>query len=277
SYERGSRLLLLAACAALGAALLSSEASYPLAALGPVLVWLIRRRGKDLLTWVWTWAGTVAVLGARVLLFLRRRGTDSYQANQFKALEESGAVIRHAHLHLDAFFTYFHHLSAAREYWLPALIALLLVGMAAWVMLWKRPRGATLGACLLGILLSALAVVCGVAPFFHLATRFRTQFFAAPGEAALLACALGGLTALLPARLGRTLCIAAAAVLVAGVTAAMHRSQDAVRPCVSFEKTVHVFAQLRAAGVPRGEDTLVILVREGEGESPLGPNYALSE
>src|SRR5262249_9011371 len=35
SYERCSRLLLLTACVCLGAALLSSEACFPLAALGP--------------------------------------------------------------------------------------------------------------------------------------------------------------------------------------------------------------------------------------------------
>src|SRR5207247_6462844 len=99
----------------------------------------------------------------------------------------------------------------------------------------------------------------------------------APGEAALLACAIGVLTALLPTRLGRAFCMACTGLIVGSVTAGSHYDQSTLRPLISFEKTVHIFEQVCAAAVPCRDDTLLVFVLEGDGESPLGPNYALSE
>jgi hypothetical protein len=277
SYERGSKPLLLTACATLGAAILSSEASLPLAALGPGLLWFIRRRGARLTTWVWAWTGTVALLATRLALFLKSAGANSYQSSQIKELLESGAMAHHLRLQFDAFRTFFQGVLPSHAYWLPWAVALLLVAAVLRAVAPALRCRPSLRAYLLGALLAGLAALGGIAPFFHLPTLFRTQFFAAPGEAALLACAIGLLAALLPLRLGRACWVACTGLLVAGATAAAHRSQDQLHTPISFEKTVHVLEQVRAASVHYPDDALLVFVLEGNDVSPLGQNYPLSE
>src|SRR5262249_23618256 len=122
-----------------------------------------------------------------------------------------------------------------------------------------------------------LAAVAGLVPFFHLPTSFRTQFFAAPGEAALLACAFGVLAGLLPAWPGRLLAAACTGLLVAGATGAAHRAQATLRPVVCYERTVHVLEQVRAATTGLPPDVLLLFLLDGGSPALLGPNYAFSE
>src|SRR5262249_17394910 len=74
SHDRGSRPLLLLACVALAASLLSYEGGYPLALLGPVLLRARRRDGGRYLVWCCAWLGALAVLAGRLLVFLLGHG-----------------------------------------------------------------------------------------------------------------------------------------------------------------------------------------------------------
>src|SRR5262249_55072301 len=108
--------------------------------------------------------------------------------------------------------------------------------------------------------LAALAVLLGSAPFLHLPGVFRTQFLSGPGQAALLALALGLLASLVPARLGRGLLAGGVGLLAANAAVLTLRAQAAAHAeaPVSFAKTAHVFRQVRALAPRFAPDTLLL-------------------
>src|SRR6202008_4644484 len=74
SYGCASRWLLVGSCVSLGAALLTSEAMFPLALLVPPIIWLQRGPRARLLIWSAAWIGTVAVPALRFVVYLVVQG-----------------------------------------------------------------------------------------------------------------------------------------------------------------------------------------------------------
>ena len=73
-----------------------------------------------------------------------------------------------------------------------------------------------------------LAVLLGMAPFVHMPTTFRTLFYAAPGQAVLVACALCLAGHLLGRRAGGVAVAVTVGLLVAHTTREGLRDQDRV-------------------------------------------------
>lgn len=107
---------------------------------------------------------------------------------------------------------------------------------------------------------------------------FRTQFYAAPAQAALLACALGAAGALLPRRLGACAVAAGVGWLLVWTTACAWHAQERAHDesVVCFEKAAHALGQAHAISPRYAEDTLVLFVVASLDASPFGCGYALN-
>jgi hypothetical protein len=273
SHGRGSRPLLAAACFTLGASVLINEGTYPLALLGLVLLWLTKRNRKDLVLWSCAWMGTLAVMAVRVVLFLLNRGTDSYQGQQVsEALRHPGRMIANFKGHLDAALNCFTGFSQLARHWEWGLLALaaalllfLVVHRAGKPVLARR-------SCLVGMGVAVLAALLGLLPTLHIPGLFRTHLLVAPGEAVLLAFALGWLGSFLPGQWGSWFVGFCTATLVAGGTIATFRMQERAlaRSEIFFEKTVHVFRQVHALAPNFSPDAAVLFVLDDGILSPLG-------
>jgi hypothetical protein len=273
SADRQGRGLLAASCASLGAALLTSEGLFPLALLGPLLLWLRGRRGSPLRIWSYAWLGTAALLAVRFGAHLLTSAEVPYQARQLAGVAGPTGLVHNLGAHLMLGLAYFEWPALPGEYW-RSWVAAFAVAAAALAGAARRPepegRRRAYG---LGLGVAALGLCLGLAPFVHLTTSWRTQYFAAPGQAASLAFAIGLLGSALPGWLGRGVVVAIASLLAANATALSLRSQEAPGALVRFEKTAHVVRQIHALSPRLGRDTLVVLVLDDSGTTPLGPNY----
>jgi hypothetical protein len=273
SYRRGSRPLLTLACLSLAGGLLVNEGLFPLAALALVLLWLVRgARGRPVV-WAYAWLGTLTLLATRFALFLLAQGGSSYQGQQAAAaLRQPELLLANLRLQLSSALTYFQ-ITAGETHARSALLALGLAAALVGLALGRPPprrRG-----YLLGLGLAALATLLGTAPFLHIPTTGRTQFFAAPGQAVLLACGICLVAELLGRWAGVATAAAAVGVLAASGTRESLREQELARAQrgVSFESTVRVFRQIHALAPCLKRDTLVLLVLDEHCLSPLGVNY----
>ena len=95
----------------------------------------------------------------------------------------------------------------------------------------------------------------------HIAGSWRTQYVAAPGQAAFVAVALALLGSLLPGRAGQWLVVGTTGILAANATASSLHSQDLADTPIRFEKTAHVFRQVHGLSPRLAADTLVLFVR----------------
>jgi hypothetical protein len=273
SHDRRSRGLLAASCVALGAALLTSEGLYPLALLGPLLLWLQGARGPRLLSWSYAWFGTLTLLAARFGTFLWQVGSDSYQLGQLGTTWEASRALSTLRTLVSPLLTYLQPSGAVREYRGSSLLALVIVVAVLGLAVRPLERPAPRRGYVLGLGIAALAILLGVVLFMPVAGLWRTQYFAGPGQAALVAIALGLLGSLLPGRPGQWLVVATTGILVANATAASLRSQDSAAAPIRFEKTVHIFRQIHGLSPRLAADTLVLLVLDNGNVSPLGVNY----
>jgi hypothetical protein len=279
SYERQQRGLLLLACATLGGALLASEGVLPLAMLSPVCLWLRRRDNRGFAVWACAWCGTAAVLVARFAVFLRIRGGEAYQAQLIATVLGDPSLLLHClGAQLSPFLTYFEVNNSLAGHGLVGLCALALAALLLALPAARAPLPWPRRQQLLALGLAALAVLLGIAPFVYLPSVFRTQFFSAPAQAALLAVALGLVVRFLPARLGRWALVGAVGLLAGNATVATWRSQESARANadILFEKTVHVFQQVHAFAPRLPSDTLILYFLDEDEKSPLGANYALA-
>ncbi len=276
SYERQSRALLVSSCFSLGMALLTSEGLFPLAVLAVTLLWLVRHRGRYPLVWGYAWLATIAMLATRFGIHLLHQGAHSYQAQQSaEALHQPVILLTNLLAQLKPAMVYFagpRHLAAYAGYWLA-----MLVPIAAG--LWLTARGnrptASRRPYVWGVVLAATTALFGVLPFVHLRGAFRTQFFAAPGYAALLAMGLGLVATWVRGRAGSFIVPVCTALLVADATVGSLGSQETIRRAssISFEKTVHVFQQVHGL-CPTPNDMLIVFLLDDPGKTPLGMNYA---
>jgi hypothetical protein len=272
SDERQGRGLLVASCASLGAGLLTSEGLFALALLGPLLLWLRGRRGSSLRTWSYAWLGTMTLLAVRFGAHLLLSQERTYQGRTLAGVGVTG-LLHNLVDRLMLEFAYFRWPASPVEYglsWVAALVgaAALLAGAARLPEPARRRR-----AYGLGLAVAVLALLLGLAPFVHIGTPWRTQYFAGPGQAATLAFAIGLLGSALPGWLGRGAVVAIASLLVANATAVSLRSQDSPGPPIRFERTAHVVRQIHALSPGLGRDTLILLVLDERDVTPLGVNY----
>ena len=136
SARAGNRSGLVAACLALGTSLLGSEAGYPLAALGPVLLWLSGVRGSRFRVWAAAWVGTISILTVRFLYYLVTK-ENSYQAYQTAGLStDPDLLLQHIQCLTEPFLTWFGGFSTVGAYRPAAALAALVA--AAGVLLGGR-------------------------------------------------------------------------------------------------------------------------------------------
>src|SRR5262249_11983115 len=147
-------------------------------------------------------------------------------------------------IQLKPFGSYFAFSHFPLGYWLVAAVTLLAVlGLFAcgnWTS--AVPRR----ACLCGIGLAALGVLLGIGPFLPMRGVARTQFYAAPCEAALLALCLAFMCSWFGKRLGFLALACGVGLLAANSSVESHQGQDATPQPISFEKTVRIFEQIHA-------------------------------
>ena len=277
SHDHRSRKLLVAACVSLGAALLTSEGLYPLALLGPILLWLRGARGAQLAGWSYAWLGTVTLLAVRLGIYLLQHGASSYQLGVLPKIRRLDQVWPNVQERIAPLFSFFDPPDAVREYagsWVLALVltvaALGLAIRTSGLAGLRRPLAWGLG-------IAALAVALGLLPYVPAIGPWRTQYLAGPGQAALVACLLALVGSFLGRRPGPWLVAITAGVLVASSTVASLRSQDAPGIPVRFEKTAHVIRQLHGISPRLAPDTLVVLVLDEGQATPLGINYGVCD
>jgi hypothetical protein len=271
STQSGRRAVLLAACVALGASLLSSEAGYPLALLGPALLWLAGARGDRLLIWSFAWMGTAGLMAVRLLCFFVSSAGASYQGDKASAILESPLLLlANLRAQSEPFLSWFQGMQFGPGY--RAVAALAAAAAVAAVLLAGGGSGERRRRGLVGLGAAAAVALAGVVPFLTFPWVFRTQFYAAPGEAALIAVALGLVCGLAGRRAGRVALAVVVAALAANSAAEARRSQDTADKFTSFVKSVRILQQVHAASPAMSRDTLVLLVTDEGTVGPLGPN-----
>jgi hypothetical protein len=269
SHSHGSRWLLSVSCASLGAALLMREGLFPLSLLAPLLLYI---RGGDrgrLVVWSSIWLGTVALFAARFAIYLH--ASETYQerlltgTHSYHLLQNAAEMV----LTMRAYFVLPESLFDHDVAWMVAF-ALAFGAVAAAKNFGPRidPR-----ACLFGMAASGLANVLAILPFLPMSTMWRTQYFAAPAQAAFLAFGLALVGSLMSRQLGRFAVATATALIAANVTAQSFNNQQISGPVIRFERTVHVFEQVHAVSPNLPQDTLLLFVLDAGVNPPLGVNY----
>jgi hypothetical protein len=272
SGHSGHRGSLIAACIALGASLLGTEAGYPLAALAPALLYFSGVKSNRLLVWSCAWYGTIGLCAIRFLDHLLSSNT--YQAQQSQGLlSDPRKLLLNLTTQSEAFLTWFRGFAALKAYW-PAMLAAS-VGAAVVVLLAGKPISASRRGYLLGVVVATLFAIAGLAPFIPFDVPFRTQFYTAPGQAALIAIALGAATSVLGRHCGTTALAVCVAVLAGAAAGDNRRFQNQADKYVNFPKTVHVLRQIHGLTPDANPDTVIILIPEEGTDPTLGVGYSV--
>lgn len=269
---------LIAACLALGATLLSNEGQFPLAVIGFVLIWAKAADWRSAVVPLYAWFSTLLLLTVRFIVFLVTAGDQSYQLRQAKGtLTSFGQAVKHLGMQFGAIEDYFEPKSfrAFTHYG----VALLAVGLT-WLLLRLQPssgeRTPPRQHMRRGVMLGCLVILLGVLPFFHMHSVFRTQFFALPGQAVILALIVGLLTTRAPARWARFVPTFGVGFLVFNGTLTAYWLQDSRIEHPSFERMTHVLQQIHGVAPGLTEKDLAVLVRDDEFVDSLGCNYCVN-
>jgi hypothetical protein len=312
SERTGSRGLLPLACGTLVIALLTNEGGYPLAGLA---LGVAAFRGERPRRWIWVaaWAGTIAVVSARFVLFLRQHGAEAYQsANVADAMREPGTLLDNLALHAATLLSYFDFHGALRHHWPWALGAF---GFAVVAVLTGRVGSLKFGRDTLecggltplsffvergtkkesGLkpphskvrsvdfaalasypkiaIFAGVAMLFGMLPFLHMAHSFRAEFFAGPGKAVLVATLLCVLV--LPLRrFGAVPLALAIGLLAANATAEATARQLAVRSASPVSfETTTHFFRQLHALGDFEAETVILVFLDDPDRSPLGVSY----
>ena len=277
SFERGNRLLLVLSCVLVIASLLVVEGGYLLALIGPGSL-LLKKDRSQVLVWLFAYLGSIGVTGLRFALFLFETSGNSYQAASTSAVLKSPAVmIENLKLHLEAPLAYFADLSLPGSDWPCGLLALLLAAMFFALNTKNSEHNLSVKTYFASIGTAVLALVLGILPFLPVSGLFRTHFFAAPADAALVAIAMGLLGSFFPHRIGHWVSGSLISVLVAHSTLSSLREQKTTIASenVYFEKTVHIFKQVHSLSPTFAPDSLIVFVFDDNIPSPLRMNYGV--
>ncbi|MFV0446087.1 MAG: hypothetical protein ACK5Q5_21125 [Planctomycetaceae bacterium] len=277
AVDRRSVGWLMAACLVLGATLLSNEGQFPLALMGFVLIGATFKDRRSAIVAAYAWFGVLFMLSTRLIIFLVQAGDKAYQLRQAGAAKHSlRELVVNARRQLFAIKDYFgfRDLSEFPHYG-SALLGLLCVLGLFWVIRTDSRR--TEKRRLRWLLVwAAAALLLGVAPFVHIPIVFRTQYFAIPGQALLLAALLSLVSTFLLPRRPQLMASALLGLLAFNGILDAHRLQDSQLNRPNFDRLAHVFQQIRSLAPRLGPEQLVVLVPADMATTPLGGNLALA-
>ncbi len=280
SYRRAVRLLLVVSLILLGLALLTYEAAYPIAAAIPVVLLVAVSRRNHWLAWAYAWWGVTAVLAIRLLAFLVAT-PNSYQ------LETTGAPVRSVSQLVDNIVTQvrpalaFFQVSPGEQRYLAYGAAAAVVAMVAVLFAGKIPIRKSFRHMLgIGTVASALVFALSIIPYFKFPYVLRTQFFAAPAQAAFWAFALAFTVSFLWPRLQRASMVLGTGVLVLlATTSSTFAQANSINAGTSmdFTKLVYIYQQVHTAAPKLVPGTLILFVVNDFKSVPFGVNYNVSE
>jgi hypothetical protein len=288
SYRTQRRSLLLISCVLLGISLLSYETGFPIAAFAAFLPW-IRRREGHLRVWTYAWIGTWAVLATRFVVYLWVGGVGTYQAVAGSSVSIN-TLLYNLRTQLLPTLYYFRFSIHALAFFLPWGLIVFLIAMLT---LWRATDGLSRSGAFrqygLGLLVVVVMTVLGVAPYFVLApiiapdvasdlTTFRTQYYAAPVQAAfyaLMIVIVGKRFVSSVARLWYCL-VPAVLIMLSVANTFRQQTQDiAIYPGVRFENVAYIFDQVDRLVPDLPHDTAVFFVLDDKMETPFGGDYPL--
>ncbi len=280
SYRQALRSLLIVSVILLGLVLLTYEAAYPIAAAIPVLLLVALPRRRHWLGWAYAWWGVTAVIAVRLLAFLIAT-PNSYQ------LETTGAPVRSAAQLVDNIVTQvrpafaFFQVAPGEQSYLGYGAVAAVVAMTA-VLVSGRGRVASPSRRGLAIetTIAAILFLLSIVPYFKFPYVLRTQFFAAPAEAAFWACAIGFFGTFVSSRLRNAWMLAATGFLVLlATTGAIFAQRNSVKAGTSmdFTKLVYIYQQVHTAAPKLVPGTLILFVADDFKSVPFGVNYNVSE
>jgi hypothetical protein len=269
SHGNGRRWLLAVACLSLAAALLTNETLFPLALLGPVLIYCQSRDRYRLIVWSIVWFGTMGVLALRFAQWFLTPG--SYQS-WVLSHTKPGDIPRHAVELLTAIGSYVVGPISLPDhlYWW-----LLGCGLALAILAIGNRTSPSLGArpYLLAVSLAAAANILAILPFLPIGGTARTEFFAVPAQAVMLSVCLALPGFWLPRAAARFVIVAGGTLLVATATAQSWRHQETNLSPVRFEKLVHIFEQVHSISPHLPAKVLVLFVPDDSARLLLGVDY----
>ena len=277
SRARGSRIMLIGACATLLVSGLSHEALLPMECAAPGLLWLAKRGRPQLMVWAYAWYATIALVSIRFITHLLF--DHSYQLGMLGAADTSvQALWNDFAIHLRPLRQYYRaaHL-AWRPFWIEGVIALTFFCVASAVASSRRLAGSQPRKTWIGVLIAFAVWQLGLLPFSFMPHNYRTQFFAAPGVAALFACLIGCAVANLRGRIRTLIGVSLAAWMVTVTTVAAWTTQQRSRRenAASFEKVIDVCDQVRSLSPRFVPGTLCVFLVNADAESPLGEGAAM--
>jgi hypothetical protein len=274
SGRAGNRTGLVVSCLAVGSALLGSEAGYPLAALAPVLLWLSGVRGGRF--WVWTaaWTGTVAILAVRFLTYILTTHGSYQSLHTTGVLKNPEQLLKNLSAQTEPALRWVADANTIASYPSAAVLAAVMAGLA--VLLAGRATAGGMRKFTVGVGVAITVAAAGLVAFLPFDYAFRTQFYTAPGQAALLAVAIGGLCRILGRRAGPVALASVVAVLAAIAATGNRHCQDTADRYVNFDKTVRVLRQVYAATANVPSDALIVLMTEHGHAPPLGQQRSIA-
>ena len=282
SFDAEKRGLLILACILMGVSLLgANEGGYPLAALMPFLLWFTSKEKAHIYCWGYAWLGTIGLLSIRLITFLL--GThDAYQltAGGAKSPASVGNLTSNLLLHLQPSLNYFAF-NGVQKYWgyglsliVVVLMLLALLRLPQWTQE-NLDEGLSRRQYLLCSLTAALAVLLGIGCYVNFKDLARTQFYAAPAQATLLAFLIELTASYFTARARFFFATASTAAIVFLAGTSSMDYQNTFNTDVRFEKIIHIFQQVQALAPHFKPDTLIAFVPTDEHISPLGPDYTV--
>lgn len=271
SYLSENRWLLIIALVVLNTCVLTNEPGFLQLAAAPTLLLLAAKpRRPHFWLWTYAWLGTVAIGACRLVAFLLGK-PDSYQIG---AATKHPITIDSLWRRIEPSFSSFP-IVGWNEFWaygvavaIMVLIILVLSGKGTIFPTGRRSYYA-------GLLVSAVAILLGVAPFCTLGGNARTQFFALPAQATFWALTIAFAASFAPkvARLWLEISLCTILVSIAAVGSMHH--QTTTNESNRFEKVVRIFEGIRSETPRLKPGTLIVLLLPNGVKSPFGANYAL--
>ncbi len=229
------------------------------------------------MVWAYAWYATIALVSIRFITHLLF--DHSYQLGMLGAADTSvQALWNDFAIHLRPLRQYYRaaHL-AWRPFWIEGVIALTFFCVASAVASSRRLAGSQPRKTWIGVLIAFAVWQLGLLPFSFMPHNYRTQFFAAPGVAALFACLIGCAVANLRGRIRTLIGVSLAAWMVTVTTVAAWTTQQRSRRenAASFEKVIDVCDQVRSLSPRFVPGTLCVFLVNADAESPLGEGAAM--
>jgi hypothetical protein len=280
SYKAESRALLVGALLLFAIVLLSNEAGYLLALAVPALLWIAIKDRRHWLIWAYAWWGVIVVLAARLIIFLVTT-PNNYQLETTGApVTSGGQLIRNVWTQIQPLVA-FGEVTAGEQTFLGyGVAAATVASLALWVVAGRQTESSSRRVLLSSIGIAAVACLLAVVPYFKFPYVLRTQFFAAPAQAAFWALVIGLVVSFLGFAARRiVLALTGGLLVLIATTGAMFTQNDSVNrgTSVNFAKLVYVYQQVHDQAPQLAPGTLVLFVADNFSSMPFRANYDVNE